>query len=788
MADGTPRTPLNSTALPRSPGKAKKGLIVDLFAGAGGASAGIEDAYRSPDIAINHNPIAIAVHRANHPLTRHYISDVFEVDPVKATYGHPVDLLWASPDCRHHSKAKGGKPRSKKVRGLAWVIVRWAYQVRPATIVGENVKEFSAWGPLDDSSMPIKELQGRTFNAFVAVMSDGIDPEHPDLPEILQEIGEYVPKEALVRGLGYRVEFRELVAADYSTPTIRNRLYFVMRCDGRPIVWPDATAHRYATDPASAWRPAADCIDFDDLGRSIFDRPTPLADATLRRIAKGCWRHVLSSAQPFIVGVGGRMGQSPSRSVSAPAHTITAKGDSALAVPLLTEFANASVQRTFSVSTPLRTQTAQVKGGHFALAAAHLSHSLAPILIQAAHGEGKPGGVQRWGIGSRSVNHPVGTVTGSNGHAVANLRLHALPSAIDAAYVMTNTTGHAGASAHAPVPTVATGGHHALIAASLTAFGQNALGSELQEPCQTVLAGATRYALSALHLTHLTHHGDRSGYALTDPFLTVTGANRGEQAVVAANLLTIGYGERKGQQPRTHGVAAPVGTVVGTNKHALVASHIVKFRGDSIGQRVDLPLPVVTAGGAMARPAGAAHALGMASMFLDQANGGFYDGAGRSLLQPVSTVLNTGSQQRLVAAYLVKPAKDVAAITHVDADLLPADVLAKAKQCAEFLHRWLPEQFPDPAELVIVGDHVLVDITLRMLQPDELKQAQGFRRDYILDRGLFHDEMTGTYQWRRITKTDQVKLIGNSVCRQVAEALIRANCGHLIEEHGRRAA
>lgn len=634
-------------------------LVVDLFAGAGGASAGIEDEYRAPDVAVNHNPIAIAVHKANHPNTRHYMADVFEVDPLEATGGRPVGILWASPDCRHHSKAKGGKPRSRKIRGLAWVMVRWAYAVRPRMIFMENVEEFREWGPLGDDDMPLKALRGRTFEAFCAVMTTGLPADHPDMQEILTEIGAHVPKAALVRGLGYKADFRELVAANYKTPTIRKRLYGVMRCDGRPIVWPEAEAFKQAPTPEKRWHWAAECIDFTDLGKSIFERKKPLADASERRIAKGCWKHVLTSAKPFIVPM---------------------RGEGALrdsAAPILTEFANASSQRTFRVDEPLRTQVAQVKGGHFALAAAHL---------------------------------------------------------------VTNTTGHSGASVHDPVPTVATGGHHAL---------------------------------------------------------------------AASHLMTIGYGERPGQAARTQEPDAPLGTVVGSSKHAVVASHVVKFRGDCAGHAMDQPMPTVTAGGDMARPAGAAHALGMASMFLEQANGGFYDGAGRSLREPVSTIVGSGSQQRLVSAYLVKYYRDggqlqgldepmhtlptkgrmgLVQVVQVPADLLPPELMAKAKRCADFLHRWLPEHFPDPADLVLVGDHVLVDITLRMLQPKELKRAQGFRPDYILDRGLFFNPATGQEEWRPITKTDQVKLIGNSVCRQVAAALVRANAADLIDLYHRLAA
>lgn len=658
-----------------------KELVVDLFAGGGGASLGIARAYRHPDVAVNHNPIAIAAHRANHPDTEHYVADVFEVDPYSATRGRPVGILWASPDCRHHSKAKGGKPRSIKIRGLAWIIVRWAYVTRPRLIFWENVEEFCDWGPLDDQQQPIKAERGRTFKAFAAVLSTGLAADHPDMPEILREIGQHVPLDALVRGLGYKIDWRELVAADHGVPTIRKRLYGVARCDGRPIVFPEVTRMRDATTQGKRWRMAAECINFDDLGRSIFDREKPLAPNSERRIAKGCWRHVLTKAQPFIVGVGGRMEQSPTRGIDQPAQTITAKADAALC---------------------------------------------APVMIQAAHGEGKPGGVQRWGHGSRDIELPLGTVTGSGGHAVAGVEL--APFLTEYANASTQRT------------------------------------FDIAEPLRTQVAQVKggHFAMAAAHLTHLTHHGERAGHACDEPMRTVTGANRGEQALVAAHLTAMA------QNVVGSSLEDPLATVMaGATRHAMVAS------------------------------------------FLEQANAGFYEGGGRSLDAPMSTVTSSGSQQQLVSAYLVKyygeggqwqgvdepthtlPTKGrmgLVQVVQVAADILPPEQLAKAKRCAAFLHKHLPEHFAEPADLVLVGGYVLVDITLRMLQPDELKRAQGFPADYILNRGLFFNADTGASEWKPITKTDQVKLIGNSVCPDMAELLVRANAADLIHLYDKAAA
>lgn len=245
-------------------------LIVDLFAGGGGASLGIEWGIGRPvDIAVNHDPEAVAMHQANHPHTTHYCESVFKVDPVSVTRNQPVGLLWASPDCKHFSKAKGKKPVSKKIRGLAWVVIRWAKRVRPRVIMLENVEEFQDWGPVLPDGTPCPVRKGQTFKHFVQQLERQ----------------------------GYKVEYRELRACDYGAPTIRKRLFLIARRDGLPIVWPKPT-HGPGRTP---YRTAAECIDFSIYCPSIFERTRPLAEATQRRIAKGLQRFVLEAAEPFIV-------------------------------------------------------------------------------------------------------------------------------------------------------------------------------------------------------------------------------------------------------------------------------------------------------------------------------------------------------------------------------------------------------------------------------------------------------------------------------------------------------
>jgi DNA (cytosine-5)-methyltransferase 1 len=305
-------------------------LIIDNFAGGGGASTGIELALgRHVDIAINHDPEAVAMHALNHPQTAHHCESVWDIDPLAVTQGRPVGLAWFSPDCKHFSKAKGGKPRDKRIRGLAWVAVRWAALVRPRVVILENVEEFQTWGPLLDDGTPCPARRGNTFRDFVRQ---------------LQEIG-------------YAVEWRELRACDYGAPTTRKRLFLIARCDGQPIVWPTPTHGAPGSVEVKArirkpWRTAAECIDWKIPAPSIFSRARPLAEATLRRIARGVRRYVIEAAKPFVVqtadglavptmiqaGYGEREGQAPrSLDLHKPIGTLVGSQKHALITAFLTK-------------------------------------------------------------------------------------------------------------------------------------------------------------------------------------------------------------------------------------------------------------------------------------------------------------------------------------------------------------------------------------------------------------------------------------------------------------------
>ena len=392
-------------------------LAIDLFAGGGGASTGIEQAIgRHVDIAINHDPEAIALHSVNHPQTRHYVSDVFEVDPLVVTAGQPVGLLWASPDCKHFSKAKGGKPVSKKIRSLAWVVIKWAKAVRPRMIFLENVEEFQTWGPLGADERPCPLRKGQTFARW---------------------------KKSLEQ-LGYVVEHRELRACDYGAPTIRKRLFLVARLDGQPIVWPAPTHGAPASLQVKAkklqpWRTAAECIDWSIPCPSIFERKKPLADATLRRIAKGLMRYVVESASPFIVT---NTTGHPGATTTEPLRTVTTGGHHALVIPTLvqTGYGERAGQapRALDIEAPIGTLVGSQK---HALVSAFLAkhytgvvgsdmgapigtvttadhHSVvAAHLVHMGHGEQSANGAARWSHGIRDIEQPLNTVTASGAAA-----------------------------------------------------------------------------------------------------------------------------------------------------------------------------------------------------------------------------------------------------------------------------------------------------------------------------------------------------------------------------------
>ena len=535
-------------------------LIIDNFAGGGGASTGIERALgRAVDVAINHDAEAVAMHMANHPTTKHYCQSIMAVDPLDATGGAPVALAWFSPDCKHHSKAKGGKPREKNIRDLAWVVVHWAERLLKAKRDGsaaiqvlmlENVEEFRQWGPLDEHGQPIKERKGEEFDLWVRRL----------------------------KKLGYKVEFRELRACDYGAPTSRKRLYLIARLDGLPIVWPKPSHGK----PGSAavvsgerlpWRTAAECIDWLIPCPSIFERKRELKPATMRRIAHGVMRYVVNSAAPFVIG---------------------------------TAFTNTRAARVFDPQDPMRTATAQQEYAAVDAAIVPITHSGDPARVHSPHepmrtittangGEFARATVTlaphitkfRTGSIGSDAGDPMPTVT-ANGDSARPAG--ATPLGLAAATLMTmgygEKRGQAPRVPHVDVParTITAGGiKHAAVTAFLSTFYTNGGKHDVRDPAPTVMAGSNKHAVVCAHMEQA--NTGRVGHAASDPVSTITAAGSHQRLVettmVDASALPPEQLDRAvrvaaflikyyGNEVDGHGLDAPIGTVTTKDRFAVV--------------------------------------------------------------------------------------------------------------------------------------------------------------------------------------------------------------------------
>lgn len=642
-------------------------IVVDFFCGGGGAGTGLEMGLgRAVNVAKNHSPQAISMHTVNHPGAVHYTTDVFEGDPDTECGGKTVGWFHMSPDCTHHSQAAGGQPRKREIRNLSWIGLKWAGMKRPRVISLENVKQILQWGRLiakrDKATGRVVKLGGDVA-APGEVVPVGQQFLIPDPKQRGKTWRRFV---TLLEAMGYVVEWKVIKACDFGAPTSRERLFMIARCDGQPIVWPEPTHAKNPVKGQKKWRTAAECIDWTIPSKSIFDRPKPLAPATLRRIAKGMKKFVIDAADPFIVPI-----------------------------------ANWSGESVQSAHEPLRTVTSWPRGGSFAMA----SPIIAPVTHQ----------------GSDRINDP-----------------------------------------HAPLP-------------------------------------------------------------------TVTCANRGELTLISPVLVGAGGPAYSGKPATTD---QPAGTLMTQNHRAIAAAHLVKFRFADEGKALDGPLPTITSGGNYQRPAGAAHAMGISTVFMAQMNGGFNTTAAKSIEDPMTTVTNTGSQQQLVTANLVHlrgncDARDASDPLHtisaggthhglvtafmerqfgasvgqgvdepaptitagdggksslVEFQLSP-EVEAGALRVAAFLISYYGTENMSaadaPAPTITTKDrlglvtvtikgtpYVIVDICLRMLQPAELYKAQGFPADYIISHGA---------DGKPFTKTQQVHMCGNSVSPPPMAALARAN-------------
>lgn len=498
-------------------------IVVDNFAGGGGASTGIEIAIgRSVDIAINHDPAAIAMHRANHPATEHYTEDVWKVDPVEACAGRPVALAWFSPDCKHHSKAKGGKPVSKKIRGLAWVAVKWAKAVKPRVIMLENVEEFQDWGRLDEKNRPDPRYKGETFRRFVGQLEK----------------------------LGYHVEYRLLRACDYGAPTIRKRFFLIARCDGQKIVWPEPThaapdSIEVRMGSKKPWVPVSEVLDFSLPCPSIFASSEeimeqygiravrPLSENTMKRIARGLMKFVVNNPKPFIVQVNHSGDQFRGQDIDDPLDTITAKHGTGVVAPVLMRNNENAVGS--DAREPIGTITT---GGHHML--------IAPSMIQ-YHSE------QSEDVRGQTVDKPIMTVDSSNryglvepfliqtgygeregqkprvldiqkplGTVVAQSNKFAECSVFISKYYGGDNVA---ASAEAPLPTVTAIDHNAVCAAYVTQFNNNCDGQPVDAPLNTMTAKSNHFGEVCAFLTKYYGNGENA-VPCDHPAPTITAKDR----------------------------------------------------------------------------------------------------------------------------------------------------------------------------------------------------------------------------------------------------------------------
>ncbi len=621
-------------------------IIVDNFAGGGGASTGIELATGRPvTIAINHDPAAILMHKTNHPHTLHLQASVWDVDPEEVCAGRPVGLAWFSPDCKHFSKAKGGALVDKKIRGLAWIVLRWAARVRPRVIILENVEEFTTWGPVRKGK-PVKKKAGQTFRKW--------------LTQLL--------------ALGYAVEHRELVAADYGVPTTRKRFVLIARCDGKPIVWPERThapkdSEEVRSGKLLPWRAAAEIIDFSLPMYSIFATKEeikekygvtvvrPLAENTQRRAIRGVDKYTIKSGDPFLipVGYGERAGQAP---------------------------------RVHDINAPLPTVVSTVKQ--------HLVEPLvAPFVAQA-----------KFQNAAQDIQKPLSTIT--------SVGAHELVEPVMAPYTFSNTGGSVGAPADQPIGTVRTAGGQVLAAANLMQYHteqgeENARVNNLDDPLPTVDA-SNRYGLAAAHLTE--YYGNGNPLDPRDPMHTVTGHDR--EALTAVHLDKYFAG---GYKCAGNGADEPLSTITVEPRHSLVASHMMEFKGQDVGQSLQKPLRTITAGGGE---------FGLASVRIEK-----YD--------PEAPFCDRW--------------------------------LGHWPEIRALLNKYCGYTLADNEILLLqIGGawYFLSDITMRMLTPKELYAAMGFPPDYVFD---FIDPSTG----KPYPKSAQVARCGNAVCPQMASAVVRAN-------------
>ena len=660
-------------------------LIIDNFAGGGGASVGIELATGRPvDIAVNHDADAIAMHSVNHPYTTHYQEDVFVINPEEVTGGRPVGIAWFSPDCKHFSRAKGNKPVEHKIRGLSWVVIKWAMSsVAPRCIFMENVEEIQTWGPLiedaDGKSRPDPKHTGETFKAFIGMLTDGVSPDCSALAEACEflkiERGS-AEEQRLINGLGYKLDYKVLRACDYGAPTIRKRFYLVARNDGNPIVFPKATHGK--GKGLKPYRTAAECIDWSIPCPSIFERKKPLVKNTLRRVARGLDKFVIKNPKPYILEMNY---DNPFQDIDKPMSTQTSANHHYLITPNLVQANYENPPQ--DVSKPMSTQTAVNK--HFVVT---------PTLVQVNHSGNS--------LRGQKVDDTFPTVTQKHGFGVTAPVLvecshKSGPGVHDVNNPMNTQTGKACFAA--VMPSVMQ--YHSEQSAG------EVRGQNVKEPLMTV-DGSPRYAVNGIYISKYFGGEGAKASGADAPVPTVTAKDH--NSLVAANIVHY-YG---GADHASKG-DAPIPTVTTLPRHYLCASNLCVLRKNMDGKPVDAPMPTLTTS---------------AGHFAE------------------------------IRTYLL-PVDNTQDLYHWD------DVRKLLNEYADY--------FIKENEILIIEiagiPYFIGDIGMRMLKAEELKLAQGFPVDYIID--------IESHIGKKYCEAKQIARLGNAVCPPVATALIRANCADM---------
>ncbi|NWB68078.1 DNA cytosine methyltransferase [Pseudomonas sp. I8001] len=674
-------------------------IVVDWFCGGGGAGTGLEIGLsRAVNVAKNHSPQAISMHTMNHPGAQHFTTDVFEGDPDTECGGKAVGWFHMSPDCTHHSQAAGGQPRKREIRNLSWIGLKWGGKKRPRVISLENVKQILQWGRLiakrDKATGRVVKLDG-SIAAPGEVVPVGQQFLIPDPKQRGRTWRRFV---ALLEGMGYVVEWKVIKACDFGAPTSRERLFMIARCDGQPIVWPEPTHAKNPTKGQQKWKTAADCIDFSDLGKSIFGRKKDLAPATLRRVAKGMKKFVIDSASPFIVPIANWSGEAV-QSAGEPLRTITSypKGGAFSVVsPIIAPATHQGSDRINDPLDPLPTVTCANRG-ELTL--------ISPLMIGAGGPEysGKP----------VSVDQPTGTVTTQNHRAIA------------AAHLVKFRFDDAGKALDEPLPTITSGGNYQRPAGAAHAMGiSTVFMAQMNGGFNTTVAKS-----------------------IEDPMTTVTNTGS-QQQLVSATLIT----NTTGHAPSD--LAGPVPTVTTGQHHALVAANLVHLRGNCDARDVNDPLHTISAGG---------QHHGLASAFMERAFGA---SVGQGLDDPAPTITAGGGGKSSLVSLTLSPEHEAGAL-RVAAFLISYYGTENISACDSPAPTITTKDRLAMVTVMVKGTpYVIVDICLRMLKPTELYKAQGFPADYIISHGA---------DGKPFTKTQQVHMCGNSVSPPPMAALARAN-------------